>query len=88
MKTHLKTHKIRPQIGFYGDTELLEPHFGPMLLEWEVGWEKLGQATTWSTVCMLKTHKTHFKTHKIGQKLGFIAIVSHQSLVFGPKHIY
>ena len=66
MKTHLKTHKIRLQIGFYGDTELLEPNFGLMLLEWVVGWEKLGQATTWSTVCMLKTHKTHFKTHKIG----------------------
>ena len=31
--------------------------------------------------------KIHLKTHKIGPKLGFIALFSHQTPIFGPKHL-
>jgi len=35
----------------------------------------------------IKPMKTQYKTHKIGPKLGSIKILSHGTLILGPKHI-
>ena len=78
MKTHFKTHKIGPKIGFCYNFKLLYTDFGPRHMDLGVRWWQPVQVVNSSTVCMNKTHenpwkpmKTYHNTHKIGAKIGF-----------------
>ena len=91
MKTHLKTHKILPKIGFSRDFKSPNPDFGTRHMDLGVGWWQQVQVITSSTVFMHKTHQTHenpwkptLKPIKLGQQLGFLAILSHQTPFLGP----
>ena len=95
MKTHLKTHKIGPKIGFSHNFKLLNLDFGSRHMDLGVGWWQPVLVVTLSTVCTHKTHKTHqnpSKPTKKPIKLGNLFLFFHDfrspNSYFGPRLRY
>ena len=90
MKNLIKTHKIQTKIGFIEIVSYWNPILVPCTwigMQDDSMWVK--SLTDPQYVCMepIEPMKTHWKTHKIGPKFSFITILSHQTPIFGPKHI-